>query len=164
VARRAPIRPAKKSAPRAASARVTATFGVIFLAALAALAPPLCLLVVVGLLPTVAALVLDRHKAFYLTRTVGAMNLAATTFPALALWDVGVSMAGLHQVLGNPLSWLAMYGGASLGWLLYLAIPPVAGLWIEVQADDLRRRLAARAKALVEEWGEEVTGRPRAGS
>jgi hypothetical protein len=34
---------------------------------------------------------------------------------------------------------------------------------IEVKSDETRRRLEARAKALVEEWGDEVTGRKRDG-
>jgi hypothetical protein len=164
MARRPPAKPTKTGVARSGGGRATLVLGVIVLVMAAALAPPLCGLLAAGLLPTLVALILDRHAALYLTRTVAAMNLAGVTWPALALWEAGLSMAGLREVLGNPLSWLAMYGGASLGWLLYLAIPPVAQLWIEVQADDARARLGARAKALVEEWGEEVTGRPRAGS
>jgi hypothetical protein len=163
MARRPPVA-AKKSAGRRGSGRVTLILGIIFLMMLAAVVPPVCALLAAGILPSFAALILDRHRALYLTRTVGAMNLAGITWPALALWEAGLSMTGLHEVLGNPLSWLAMYGGASLGWLLFFAIPPVAQIWVEAQADDTRARLGARAKALVEEWGEEVMGRPRAGT
>jgi hypothetical protein len=160
MARRTPTAARKRQTQRGGT-RVTLVLGVLFLVVIAALAPPLCALLAAGMLPSLAAMILDRHRALYLTRTVGAMNLAGVTWPALALLDAGLSMAGLREVLSNPLSWLAMYGGASLGWLVYLAIPPIAQIWIEAEADDMRARLAARAKALVEEWGEEVTGRPR---
>jgi hypothetical protein len=51
-----------------------------------------------------------------------------------------------------------MYGAAAIGWVLYFCVPPLVGMVIEVKVDETRRRLAARAKALVEEWGEGVTG------
>jgi hypothetical protein len=158
MARRDPTS-ARKGAAGRGGGRATLVLVVFLLVILAALAPPVCVLLAAGLLPSLAALILDRHRALYLTRAVGAMNLAGITWPALALWDAGVSIAGLRAVLENPLSWLSMYGGASLGWLVYLAIPPVALIWIEAQADDTRVRLGARAKGLVAEWGEEVTGR-----
>lgn len=164
MTRGTPSAPAKNGPRhRRGGNRVTLVLGVLFLVTIAALAPPLCALLGAGLLPSLVALILDRHRALYLTRTVGAMNLAGVTWPALALFDAGMSIAGLREVLDNPLSWLSMYGGASLGWLVYLAIPPIAQIWIEAQADDTRARLGARAKALVEEWGEEVTGRQRGG-
>jgi hypothetical protein len=165
MARRPAPNPTKSAAaqPGGSGGRVSVTLVIIVMVVLAVVALPLCILVVAGLLPTMVALILDRHRALYLTRTVGAMNIAGIVLPALNLWDTGLSLAGLGEVVANPFNLLAMYGAAGLGWLVYLGIPPVAALWLDMRADDVKRRLEARAKALVEEWGEDLIDRPRAG-
>jgi hypothetical protein len=56
-----------------------------------------------------------------------------------------------------------MYGGAAAGWMLYFTVPPIVAMVFQVNVDETQRRLEARAKALVEEWGEEVTGRKHEG-
>jgi hypothetical protein len=143
------------------SAPVTLTVMVIVVLALTAL--PLCVLVLGGTLPTAVALVVDRHRRRYLARTVGAMNLAGVIPGALRMWEAGITFASLREVIDNPYNWLIMYGAAAVGWVLYFCVPPVVAMVIEVKSDETRRRLEARAKALIEEWGDEVTGRKRDG-
>lgn len=135
------------------------TLAVIVISVLALTALPLCILLVAGLLPTVVAVLIDRHKRRYLARTVGAMNLAGVTPGALHLWEAGVTFTSLQEVIGNPYTWLIMYGAAAIGWVLYFCVPPVVAMVMEVKVEEQKRRLDARAKQLVEEWGEEVTGR-----
>lgn len=151
----APRRRAKNSG----SAFITLTVMVITVLALTAL--PMCILLVAGLLPTGAAVLIDRHRHRYLARTVGAMNLAGVIPGALRMWEVGVTFASLQQIVGSPYSWLVMYGAAGMGWVLYFCVPPVVGMVIEVRDDETKRRLESRSKLLIEEWGEEVTGRSR---
>ncbi|MGO8914416.1 MAG: hypothetical protein ACLQJR_00745 [Stellaceae bacterium] len=154
--------PAKRGAPKArrkntGSAVITLT--VIVIAVLALTALPLCILVVAGLLPTGAAVLVDRHRRRYLARTVGAMNLAGVFPGALRMWEAGITFASLQQVIGSPYSWLVMYGAAAVGWMLYFCVPPVVAMVLEVKVDETRRRLEGRIKLLTEEWGDEVTGR-----
>jgi len=156
--------PAKPgTAPRrsrnSGSAAITLT--VIFITVLAMTALPLCILVVAGTLPTVVAVLVDRHKRRYLARTVSAMNLAGVLPGALRMWVAGISFSSLQQVTSSPYTWLVMYGAAAVGWLLYFCVPPIVVMIVEVKVDETKRRLEARAKTLVEEWGEEVTGRKR---
>ena len=91
------------------------------------------------------------------------MNLAGVMPGALRMWEAGINFETLREVIENPYNWLVMYGAAAVGWVLYFCVPPVVAMVIEVKADETRRRLEARAKALVDEWGEEVTGRKRDG-
>jgi hypothetical protein len=135
------------------------TVAVILVTALAMTALPLCILVLMGCLPTIVAMLVDRHRRRYLARTVGAMNLAGVLPSALKMWMVGISFHSLLQVINGPANWLVMYGGAAAGWMLYFAVPPIFSMVFQVNVDETQRRLEARAKALVEEWGEEVTGR-----
>jgi hypothetical protein len=139
------------------------TFAVLLVTALAMSALPLCILVVAGCLPTIVAVLVDRHRRRYLARTVGTMNLAGVLPGALKMWMIGISFHSLLQVINSPYSWLVMYGGAAAGWMLYFLVPPIVAMVFQVNVDETQRRLEARAKALVEEWGEEVTGRKREG-
>jgi hypothetical protein len=160
-AARARLRPSQKRGRNGGSALIT--FTVIIITALAMIALPLCILVVAGCLPTIVAVLVDRHRRRYLARTVGAMNLAGVLPGALKMWMVGISFHSLMQVINSPVSWLVMYGGAAAGWALYFVVPPIVSMVFEVNTDDTKRRLEARAKALIEEWGDEVTGRKREG-
>jgi hypothetical protein len=160
-AARARPRPSQKRGRNGGSALITAT--VIIITALAMVALPLCILVVAGCLPTIVAVLVDRHRRRYLARTVGAMNLAGVLPGAIKMWMVGITFHSLMQVINSPVSWLVMYGGAAAGWALYFIVPPIVTMVLEVNSDDTKRRLEARAKALIEEWGDEVTGRKREG-
>ena len=159
---RRPGRGAPPGGARGGSAILT--LSVIGLTVLALTALPLCLLIVAGALPTAVAILVDRHPRHYLARTVGAMNFAGVIPGALKMWEVGISFASLQQVIASPYQWLVMYGAAGLGWLLFFSVPPVVAMVLDIQFDDTKRHLEARAKALIEEWGEEVTGRKRDGS
>jgi hypothetical protein len=138
-----------------------ATLAIIVIVVLALTALPLCILVLAGTLPTAVAVVVDRHRRRYLARTVGAMNLAGVMPGALRMWEAGINFDSLRQVIDSPYSWLIMYGAAAAGWMLYFCVPPVVAMVLEIKVDEAKRRLELRAKALVEEWGEEVTGRKR---
>jgi hypothetical protein len=156
---------AKPGVPRRGGNRGSTfvTVSVILVTALAMTALPLCILVLAGCLPTIVAVLVDRHRGRYLARTVGAMNLAGVMPGALKMWMVGISFHSLLQVINSPFTWLVMYGGAAAGWVLYFTVPPIVVMVFQVNSDETRRRLEARAKALVEEWGEEVSGRKREG-
>jgi hypothetical protein len=140
---------------------VPVTFAIIVVVGLALTALPLCALVLAGTLPTAVAAIVDRHRRRYLARTVGAMNLAGVMPSALRMWEAGISFDSLRQVIDSPYSWLIMYGAAAAGWVLYFCVPPVVAMVLEIKVDEAKHRLEARAKALIEEWGEEVTGRSR---
>lgn len=170
TAAKTPVKPARPAARRRGgkarrqnTGSAMVTFTVIVIVALALTALPLCILVVAGTLPSVVAVLIDRHRRRYLARTVGAMNLAGVLPGALHMWESGISFSSLLLVIDSPYNWLVMYGAAAVGWVLYFCVPPVVAMVVEVKVDETKRRLEARAKMLVEEWGEEVTGRKREG-
>jgi hypothetical protein len=139
------------------------TLGVIVVTVMAVAALPLCLLFVGGMLPSFVAAAVDRAPRRYFTRTVGAMNLAGLAPGVLHLWEAGITFGSLRQVATTPWTWLAVYGAAGIGWLLFFVAPTVARALLDVKVDETQRRLEARTKALVEEWGDEVTGRKPSG-
>jgi hypothetical protein len=124
------------------------------LAMLAAL--PLCMIVVPGMMPTIAVWFIDRQRPRYLAYTVGIMN-AAGVFPFVLLVAVHLSITTAAAKLADPLTWMVMYGAAAVGWLLCLATPTVAKGCIELQMAQKRRTLDSLSKAIREEWGPEVS-------
>jgi len=135
---------------------ILALFGVVFFAATAL---PLFLVTAGGLIPTIVALVVDRQRGKYLTRTVGAMNLAGLAPMLVRLWSNGDNLTAAVGILTRPMNWLIMYGAAGVGWCIFLAMPAVARVIVDLQAEQIQAQLRERAERLVEEWGEEVKGR-----
>jgi hypothetical protein len=71
-----------------------------------------------------------------------------------------LSLQTAAALLSDPMVWLVMYGAAAAGWLICAATSPLARLCLELQAAQKRRALEALAKAIRQEWGEEVAGGP----
>ena len=141
------------------SAKGGTTLAIIGLMVLVVVALPLCLVVFAGMLPTIVAAMTDRHPKRYLLRSLAGLNLAGMILPVSALLHDGLTVYGAAAVLFDPYKWLWMYGTAALGWLCYLAAPSIAKVVVEAQAAQTQRDLQQRAQALIEEWGDEVTGR-----
>ena len=152
---------ARKRAGRTARRGASATLAILAAVLLAATALPLTILLLAGLIPTMAASLIDSYRAKYLTRTVGFMNLAGLAPLVVQLWSNGHSMAGVADILARPVNWLAMYGAAGIGWVLFLGMPSLARIFVDIRADQLQADLKARAARLVEDWGEDVTGKPK---
>jgi hypothetical protein len=149
----------KKNRKVSRSTKGRTTVAIIGLMILVVVAMPLCLVVVAGMLPTIVAAITDRHPRRYLFRSLAALNLAGMILPVVALLRAGMTVPGAATVLFDPYKWLWMYGAAALGWVCYLGAPAIAKVVVETQAAQQQRDLQHRAKALVEEWGDEVTGR-----
>ena len=152
-----PAKPIGRIAKHSASA----TVAIALVTVLAVTALPLCILLLSGLVPTMVATVVDRYRAKYLTRTVGFMNAAGLAPLIVQLWSNGPTMDAVAGILSRPINWLMMYGAAGIGWVLFLGMPTLARVFVDIRADQLQRELKARADQLVEEWGEEVTGKRR---
>ena len=148
---------------RRAARRGHAVTALAMLAALllAATELPLSILLLAGLVPTMVAALVDRYRARYLTRAVGFMNLAGVTPLVMQLWGEGHSMTGVANILARPVNWLTMYGAASIGWVLFLGMPSLARIFVDARADQLQHDFKARAARLIEEWGEDVTGKTK---
>lgn len=136
-----------------------ATLVIIVGTVLAITALPLCVLFVVGMMPTLVAAIVDRDRSRYLARAVAAMNLAGLVRPVLAVLHIGLNLASVEHVLSDPETWLVMYGAAAIGWLITLGMPSIARLLVDIRADQMQRQLQERADELVKEWGDEVKGR-----
>lgn len=119
---------------------------------------PTTILMLVGLLPTIVAPLIDDRPQKTAWLTVGAMNFAGILPAWFLLFERGHN---LHNALGlvfDPMVLLLAYGGACVGWFLYHQVPKgVAGI-LAMRSERRLKDIEKRQKELVRKWGPEVMG------
>ena len=138
----------RKRSPLTAALALAFPLGLLFM--------PTALLVVAGMVPTAVAYVADRDPDKTAPLTVGALNFVGVMAFAIGLWQHDHTLAGVLRVLGDPFTWLGMYGAAAVGWALYNGIPPMVAMWIAMRAESRIHQLEEYQRDLVREWGGEV--------
>lgn len=149
--------PKTKAKPRG---RGSEAVGLVVLSAavlfLSVAALPVCVLLVVGMLPSIVAYIVDQTPRRTLTLTVGPMNLAGTAPYCLQLWFGTNTLRGLGLFLNDAWVWLVMYLAAAAGWLLFFGMPVIVHFLLERSIDRRKARLVQIQKKLRAEWGDEV--------
>jgi hypothetical protein len=109
---------------------------------------------------TILAWIAEAPERRGIAACVAALNLSGVGVAVMFFALDGADTGRLLRYLAQPSVWVGMYGSAAIGLGLFLSIPPV------VQAADLYRRrqrlseLRRFRRQLLDEWGEEVAGRP----
>ena len=117
-------------------------------------------LLLVGMIPTMVAFVIDRDPDKPAPITVGGLNFCGCLPFAIDLWKHGGGVAQVMKLLVDPMAWLVMYGAAAVGWAFFFGIPPLVAS-AEIMRSERRVELLKTKKvALVKEWGPEVAGEP----
>jgi hypothetical protein len=111
----------------------------------------------VGMVPTMVALATDRDPEKSAALTVGSLNLCGCIPYAIELWKSGHNIAAALAKLGDPMTWLAMYGAAGAGWLLYFTIPPLVASAEVSRAEKRIDALKKKRVSLIQEWGPDVS-------
>ncbi|MEI9983966.1 MAG: hypothetical protein WDN69_12610 [Aliidongia sp.] len=138
-------RPSRAGGARKPSAGRVLSAAVLFLS-VAAL--PVCVLLVVGMLPSIVAYIVDQTPRRTLTLTVGPMNLAGTAPYCLQLWFGTNTLRGLGLFLNDAWVWLVMYLAAAAGWLLFFGMPVIVHFLLERSIDRRKARLVQIQKKL----------------
>ncbi len=130
--------------------------GLLLLPVIAVLMPS-CIVLAVGMLPTIVAYVVDRTAGKYLTITVALLNFCGTLPGLRDLWLMRQAYGEAARIAADPLHWLTSYGAAALGWIVYLAVPVILSMYYSgVTAHRMEGLKRAQAN-LVESWGPAVT-------
>lgn len=135
----------------------TAVLSTLCLAAglLVAVRPALLLLLLFGLLPTIAAWIAATPGQVQRTRCIGFANLAGALPVAAHL--LNMSGHGMLRGLADPLLWAAIYGAAAFGWSIYVTIPAIAESLLRRRLDREARMLEQQQAMLIREWGTELS-------
>ncbi|HTK85203.1 MAG TPA: hypothetical protein VL625_08965 [Patescibacteria group bacterium] len=129
-----------------------------FVAMVAVLVLPTTVVLVIGMLPTMAAMIGSSAGKGSKVLTIGMMNLAGCFPFLLPLWTSDHSVGHALSILMDIRSIIVMYCAAGIGYLIDWAMAGIVNTIMVQRAtgrlDDVRKRQAK----LVERWGSEVTG------
>ncbi len=117
---------------------------------------PFTVLFLFGMLPTMAAWVIDHRPEKNASVTVALMNFCGVVPNLLNLWSKGGDMSAAIEIIKDPFNLLCMYGAAGMGWLLIAAMPPVMFFLIGIKREESVRQLTQRMQKLQEEWGDAI--------
>lgn len=131
-------------------------WGLLILSMLLIAAMPTVILVAFGMLPAIVALIIDRTDERSLTFCVGGFNFCGVFPYLMSLWLDDHSVGNAVEILTDVFSLAVIYGGAGMGWMLYLSLPPVIASFIQVMSERRLEQLRKTQREILDEWGDEV--------
>ena len=118
---------------------------------------PTFITLTVGLLPSLVAFIFDRSPGRMMARCVFGLNFSGVAPYILELWQDGAqTVGGATQQIFQPLALSIMYGAAGLGWLLYLAMPPIVANVLNLSAQRRVAELRKNQRGLIKTWGDSL--------
>ena len=117
---------------------------------------PTVLLLLFGMLPAIVAYIIDPSKHKTSTICVGAMNFAGVFPYLLGLWTGIHSIDVALGILTDVFALMVMYSAATAGWMVFVAVPPVVGVLLNVMDGRRIEALRARQKRTLQESGKDV--------
>jgi hypothetical protein len=144
----------KAKAPTSYKAQLFMITGVV----MAAVFLPSTIMLAIGMMPTLAAALVDRSPRKTKAVTVGAMNLAGCTPFLLELWYRGHSFEESARIISDPTAVVVMYAAACVGYLIDWALGGIVASLLYQRGNSRKKAILQRQKDLVERWGREVTG------
>lgn len=119
---------------------------------------PSTFILLVGMVPTPFAILVDRTKGKNKVITVGAMNLAGCSPFLFELWMNGHNFAKAIEIVTDPFAIIVMWSAAAVGYIVNWAMTGLVTATLYQRGHARQRAIAERQKELVERWGQEVTG------
>jgi len=114
----------------------------------------------IGLLPTMVAFVVDKSSGKYATFCVGSLNITGISPSIFELWAGDNSMSQAIQIITNVFDLVIMYGAAGFGWILYIIIPSAVSALLTIIGQRRIARFRGRQRELISKWGKDVAARP----
>ncbi len=111
---------------------------------------------VLGMLPAILSMFLDKGAGRFASKTVTAFNFVGIVpflFEIAQAFDRSVAA---QRLMLDFWVWVVVYGTASLGWLTIWLFPQVTVIIFAMRAESKINKLQEEQKKLIEEWGEEV--------
>jgi hypothetical protein len=109
-----------------------------------------------ALLPSLAALVVDRSQGKFQFKTILCLNISGM-LPIIGEMVTATSSDTIAMLVASPRAWIYAYGAAAVGWVVVWMVPQAVKSSLYFISQNNKQSLEEEAKALIEEWGEEVT-------
>ncbi len=131
---------------------VVASAVLLFMVAL-----PTFITLAVGLLPSMVAFMFDRGQGRTMSRCIFGLNFSGVAPYIMEIWQQGAQTVGVAtQEIFQPVALSIMYGAAGLGWLLYLAMPPIVANVLNLSAQRRVSELRKKQRGLIKTWGDSL--------
>lgn len=129
---------------------------------LAILFLPIAILLVLGLLPTFVAWILDSEPGKNKTLTVGSMNFAGCFPYLMGIWkqasDMTQAQETAMQYLSDPMTIVVIYTLALLGYIINFAVTMGVSAVLVEKSRMRIKKIEEEKKSLEKRWGKEVSG------
>ncbi len=129
----------------------------IFLFLSAILFMPTTVLLLLGMLPTVVAIIIDR-KGGTRAMTVGSMNLCGCLPFLLDLWTKSHTMEHAVGLITDPRTIIVMYAAAGIGYMIDWALSGIVATIMIQRATSRLSAIRKRQEEMIVRWGAEVAG------
>jgi len=136
--------------------RSNLTWILLVLTFLVVLAGPTMILLLLGMLPTLVALIIDRTKQKSNSLCVGSINFIGVFPYIIGLWGGINDFTAAFTIVGDIFNLLVMYSAAAFGWFLFLTMPSIISSFVLVLQQRKVAQLRGEQKDLIDEWGAEV--------
>ncbi len=152
---------AAKSAlrPEKAKSRKPIKFSLLYFAILGLvgfISIPGGILLVGGTLPTIACWLSDRLPGKPFAVSVALMNMGGVAIFLIRVVPYGHNFDKAMIIVGDSLTWLAIYMFAMIGWGIYFGLPVLISRYLSAQIRYRIDRVQKRQKDLIEMWGKDV--------
>lgn len=114
------------------------------------------ILVIMSMLPTLTAWMVDKGSGKNATRIIAAFNYCGILPSLITLWESRVNSSLAKHMIADPMIWLVSYGAAAIGWGMVLIIPQFISYVFAARAELKIAYLKGQQQKLVEEWGQDV--------
>ncbi len=114
------------------------------------------ILLLMGMIPTIVAFIVDTGKQKSLARTVFMCNLSGVLPYVSELVATGNNMRMFMQYFTDPKVWFFMYAAAGVGWLLYKGSHNLVAFWYQVSHQAKIAHIESVQRQLIREWGPEL--------
>lgn len=119
---------------------------------------PSVIIVLVGMIPTVVAYIIDLTPGRYAARCVAGLNIAGVVPFLNRLWTSTNDLPSAIGIVTDVYAWLAFYAASGVGWLLFASLPGIVASFKTYSAKRNANALRARLEELKGEWGDEISG------
>ncbi len=125
---------------------------------LAVMFSAMAVLLVIGMVPTIVACIVDRSDNRVKTITVGSMNFAGCVPFMLQLLKTHGGITDAMGVILQPQTIVIMYFAAAMGYMIDWAMTGIVSSIMVQRAKSRVKDIQKQQKDMVDRWGVEVTG------
>ncbi len=120
---------------------------------------PTSMLLFVGMLPSLVAFLVNSRGIGARASTVSAMNLAGCVPFVFKLWSSGNDFETSLDIISGEQAILVMYTAAAFGYMIDWVVTGIVSSYLYQKGMLRMEAIRKRQKALVEMWGENVSGK-----